>query len=146
MAGGLNLYNKKQKAFTHYRHDQFNLKSLSDDRVNCIYEDKHGKLWIGTEKGLNLFEQNSKTFSQYKLGDEPPGKDYVIKEIQEDKEGNLWIATSDNGLYLFNPLSKNFKAFRHIEKDPNSLASNLVRSLLFDKKGNLWVGSINGGP
>ena len=143
--GGLNLYNKKQKAFTHYRHDQFNLKSLSDDRVNCIYEDKHGKLWIGTEKGLNLFEQNSKTFSQYKLGDEPPGKDYVIKEIQEDKEGNLWIATSDNGLYLFNPLSKNFKAFRHIEKDPNSLASNLVRSLLFDKKGNLWVGSINGG-
>jgi ligand-binding sensor domain-containing protein/signal transduction histidine kinase/CheY-like chemotaxis protein/AraC-like DNA-binding protein len=143
--GGLNLLNKKEKTFFHYRHNRLNSNSLSDDRVNCIYEDKRGNLWIGTEKGLNLFDRKTKTFSKQSLGNEAPGADYVIKEIEEDQTGNLWIGTSDRGIYLFNPVTRAFKQFRHIEKDPNSLASNLVRSLLFDKKGNLWVGSINGG-
>jgi ligand-binding sensor domain-containing protein/signal transduction histidine kinase/DNA-binding NarL/FixJ family response regulator len=143
--GGLNIYKKIEKTFSHFRHDPINSNGLSDDRVNCIYEDKAGNLWIGTEKGLNLFNRKTQNFRHQNLGDESPGATYVIKEIQEDKAGNLWIATAANGLYLFNPVSKDFKRFRHIEKDPNSLAGNLIRSLLYDKKGNLWVGSINGG-
>jgi ligand-binding sensor domain-containing protein len=52
---------------------------------------------------------------------------------------------SDNGLFLFHPDKGAYKHYAHIEKEPSSLGSNQVRTILADKKHHIWIGTVNGG-
>lgn len=141
--GGLNLFRAADNSFVHYRHN--GAGSISDDRVNCMYEDAKGNFWIGTENGLNLFDRDHQTFGTRNLVPASGSKTNTIRVIKEGEQGNLWIGTEDNGLYLFHPDKNTYKHFLHIEKEPSSLGSNLVRAILSDKKHHLWIGTVNGG-
>ena len=53
--GGLDLFNKKTKTFTHFNEETKN--SISNNDVYCMSEDKNGNLWIGTNLGLNRMDK-----------------------------------------------------------------------------------------
>ncbi|MEO8404964.1 MAG: two-component regulator propeller domain-containing protein, partial [Chitinophagaceae bacterium] len=94
----------------------------------------------------NLFNRETGTFRTYRdaAAFDAGNINKAILVIKEDKLGNLLLGTEDNGLLIFNYKDRIIKQFQHIEKNPTSLASNLIRSLLVDKKGNIWIGSVNG--
>lgn len=46
--GGLNRFDRETGTFTRYLHDPDDSRSLSDNQVRVIYEDRAGTLWIGT--------------------------------------------------------------------------------------------------
>ena len=50
------------------RVDVYNAQNsaLSDDDVRVVKRDYNGKLWIGTNLGLDLFNPATKTFVNYK--------------------------------------------------------------------------------
>ena len=147
--GGINLFVPKENGFIHFRQIESKSKSLSSDRVNYLYEDSQANLWVGTENGLNLFNretQSFKVFQQIAPANFSNTKNNSnIRVIKEDRMGNLLLGTEDNGLIVFNYKDSSFKQYLHNEKDPNSLASNLVRSILVDKNWSIWIGGINGG-
>ncbi len=64
-----------------------------------------------------------------------------INDILQDKSGFLWIAT-DDGLNRYDGYE--FKVFRNIVGDKNSLADNSIWSLAIDKDGKIWAGSKTG--
>jgi signal transduction histidine kinase/CheY-like chemotaxis protein len=64
--------------------------------------------------------------------------------LHEDGHGRLWVATFTAGLNRFDPATQTFVRFRHDPKDPVSLASDLVLTLLEDSSGALWVGTAAG--
>lgn len=142
--GGLDLLESANNTFTHYRHG--GRGSISSDRVNCMFKDKEGHFWIGTEAGLDLFNQTDQTFHPQPVGS-AAGKDApeVVRVISEDEQQNLWIGTEDNGLFVLNLQKKTRQHFVHIETEPASLGSNQVRTILPDGRHRLWVGTINGG-
>ena len=92
------------------RYDGFNIKfylpdpadstSLLGSRVYIIFSDSKNNLWIGTDKGLNLYNREKDNFIHFKHTDIPNGFTSVTS-IEEDKNGILWIATSDHGLIKF---------------------------------------------
>src|SRR5664279_1805566 len=45
---GLDLLNEKTGKVIHFQNDSSNPKSLSDNWVNTLYEDKEGVVWVGT--------------------------------------------------------------------------------------------------
>jgi ligand-binding sensor domain-containing protein len=49
------------KTFTNYT----NQDGLAIDAILCIYKDKNGKLWFGTE-GACVYTFNGKTFEKFK--------------------------------------------------------------------------------
>lgn len=52
--------------FTVYRNDPKNPASLSHNFIRALYEDRQGRLWIGTEDGgLNLFNRETDSFVTY---------------------------------------------------------------------------------
>jgi hypothetical protein len=52
---GLDKYNQKTGNFTHYKHDEKDIGSLSGDSVTCIFEDRDGfKEGEGTEFSILL--------------------------------------------------------------------------------------------
>ena len=163
--GGIDLFDKAKGTFRHFVSDPVSRHSantpvhtpanpplhrdnqyIADDRVNALFADRAGRLWIATSGGLDLFNVADSSFTHYRndrSATNPSGN--TITAIREDRQGNLWLGTEDDGVFLFDPLQNTFSRFGHSDKDPASLGSNMIKSLLVDKKGRLWVGSINGG-
>lgn len=68
----------------------------------------------------------------------------LIYSIISDDNGFLWIGTYDGGLIKFSPSSGILKRYKNDPKNPNSICSNLVFSLLIDSYKRLWVGTNKG--
>jgi len=95
--------------FTHYRHIPEIKNSLSDNRVNTIFEDSKKNFWIGTANGgLNLMDQNNGSFISFNRNKGLPSSD--ITGILEDNSGFLWISTS-RGISRFNTKNKTFRNY-----------------------------------
>ena len=69
-------------------------QGLSDNRVNGIYQDREGYLWIGTDRGLDRFKGG--TFHDYPHRNVFSG--IRVNAIFTDHLGDMWVGTV-NGLY-----------------------------------------------
>jgi ligand-binding sensor domain-containing protein len=117
---------------------------LSNNTVRCIFQDKKGFIWIGTEDGLNQFDGYTVTVFKNKISDSASLSDNFISQIYEDKLGRFWIATAAGGLNLFNRETGKFKRYKTKTGDPNSLANNTVVQVFEDSSDKLWVLCTNG--
>ncbi len=59
-----------------------------------------------------------------------------VSGLQQDKDGFLWVATRD-GLARYD--GRSFTVFRHLDKDSNSIQSNVIMGLYMDPQGLLWI-------
>jgi ligand-binding sensor domain-containing protein/signal transduction histidine kinase/CheY-like chemotaxis protein len=112
--------------------DKNNCPALHSSRIVSIYEDKSGRLWIGTLKGLATLENG--TFA-------PAFRDRIqsiIWKIYQDKKGNLWVGTDGEGIYCV----KNGFITHYTTKQ--GLVCNYIRSIYEDRKGSLWIGTREG--
>ena len=68
--------------------------------INVIYQDKSGKIWLGTSgAGLYLYQPQTNTFKVYNTGNSDLINDYILG-IKESQSGYLIIATNQ-GLSRF---------------------------------------------
>lgn len=89
---------------------------LPSDRVQSIIEDGNGRLWIGTQQGLSLFD--GVTFHSC---EELFGIDRLFHQSSyQDKHGRLWFSTLMGGLYVTDGTH-----FQRMTKD-DGLPSNSV--------------------
>lgn len=65
----------------------------------------------------------------------------VINFINQDKEGFIWMG-SDDGLNRYDGYQ--FKVYRSIPGDSNSLSGNIVTCFLQADDGNIWLGTKEG--
>jgi ligand-binding sensor domain-containing protein len=109
---------------------------LSDNQVNCFFQDSQGIMWMGTQYGLNSFDgsvfhnlQTNNTPTDYKLFSNQ------VNAITEDKNHVLWLATSE-GLSSLDPVTNKIHSYR-------SEFDNSMNSLALD--GNkLWIATMGG--
>ena len=141
-------------------HDTSNPKSLSDNVVEVIYEDKKNQLWIGTgfpwadrnEGGLNKMNPDG-SFSRYLHDDADSSSlgNNKIRAIYEDSKGNFWVGTSGEGLHKMDREKGTFERFLFDPKHPDQLGGLAVKpgresddGITFineDKSGSLWIGT-----
>ncbi len=143
---GLNKYDGY--AFTVYKHVPGDTFSLSSSIISALYEDKEGKLWIGTmAKGLNRLDLKTEQISHFRHDPEHFNSlsDDRVRAIYEDRSGNLWIGTRDGGLNLFEKDKNVFVHFNHDVENPHSISDNHIRTIFEDRQGHLWIGTFAGG-
>ncbi|MCU4173836.1 ligand-binding sensor domain-containing protein [Carboxylicivirga sp. N1Y90] len=128
--------------------DRFVNYIIDNNSVRCIYEDSENVIWIGTDGGgLSRFIPSNDKFQTFtkQAGNVRSLSDNSVRVIYEDSQNRMWIGTR-NGLNLFDRVSKEFKHYKHIEGDSNSLSNNFIYSVIFeDSKGNIWCGTYGGG-
>lgn len=95
---GLLVFNERQLTTDIYQNIQGNQHSLSVNYINCILQDSNGNVWIGTKKGLDLFDLQKGIFKRVKLPINLPTNN--ILGIIEDRNGFIWI-TSYAGISKF---------------------------------------------
>jgi len=138
-AQGLNRYDPVKDEFESI---SITPRSLS---IYAIFEDKKGRLWVGSPSGL--FLKTAKGFRHFVTdgsGNSIAGTH--VRCIYEDQKGYLWIGTT-NGLtrLIISGNDFQFETFRHEESNPNSLPVNYVSSITADSQQRLWIGMLNGG-
>ena len=117
---------------------------LSQNTINCIYQDHYGFLWFGTQDGLNCYDGYDFTVYRNNPDDSATLSHNWIWDILEDDSHNLWIATW-NGLTKYDRLAKTFKRFLPDSTNKSSISGTRPASLVKDEGGRIWIGSWGGG-
>ena len=102
--------------------------------VKNLFESSNGKLYIGTEQGLVMLD-NNKIFNII-----IPNNN--ISAIFEDSKKNIWVGTTDKGVFKINRngLIDYFTA----SNKPSSLSSNIIRDFSEDNFGQIWIATFMG--
>lgn len=75
-----------------YRYSVEN-KKLNNNNVQCLYKDRQGRLWLGSEGGgLNLYDTSKDAFISVQQKYNIPGD--IVYNIMEDDKGDLWLGTN----------------------------------------------------
>jgi diguanylate cyclase (GGDEF)-like protein len=99
---GLNLWEEENQRFIFFTSDNNRIDSLLGNIVQDIHQARNGKIWIATQKGLNLYLPETKSFKPFGRKNGLPTS--LIRGIADDKNGNLWL-TTNKGISKLNPLS-----------------------------------------
>lgn len=140
-AGGLNVLDPKTGKVRTYSAVAGNSRALNGQNVFSISKDRSNVIWVGTDKGLNQYNEESDDFTQFQ---QPWVTNTIVYDVYEDAKGMVWIATYNNGLVHFNKKTGEWGRYC-VETGNSRLLSNKLTALYDDNKGNLWVGSDGGG-
>ncbi|HPC38843.1 MAG TPA: two-component regulator propeller domain-containing protein [Exilispira sp.] len=100
--------------------------SLSNDLVFKIFIDDKERIWIGTNKGLNLLDTKNWEINKFYYEIENPEglSDDAITDIFQDSNKRIWVCTT-NGLNLYDDKSGKFS---HITIE-NGFKDNYINSI-----------------
>ena len=117
---------------------------LNSNKISSILEDRDGKIWIGTDAGLYVYDGKTIAKIQIPLPKNQPRHNYSdtnshwVFSIMQAKSGKLWFATID-GVYVYD--GKSFTPFIIDKGAMGYLSShNNAEHILEDKAGNIWFG------
>ncbi len=140
--GGLFKISPDRQSISQILPDQDNPHTLSNNIVTCIFEDKAGYLWLGTEfAGVNILKKNKKF---YTIAHDPADKNTLPPVIYThswvDKSSKLWIATDGGGLFIYDNSGFSGKRIFNFGNVKVKRIFNLFESS--DK--TLWIGTGKG--
>jgi ligand-binding sensor domain-containing protein len=139
--GGLNLFDRKKGTFKYFTNTLKDDHSLTSNSVRSIFKDSRGKLWVGTVSGLNVYNEEDGTFSNYLHRAEKSTMSNInVLCIYEDTKKNIWMGTHGGGINKYDFHTDTFVYYQ--EKD--GLAGNIVYGILEDAQGNLWLSTNKG--
>ena len=109
-----------------------NLTNTLDQKVSAIFQDRAGRLWLGTQDGLLRFDD----LKMFTSRDGLSAND--VRAIAEDREGSLWVGTEGGGLNRLR--DGHFTSFTKT----NGLPGNSISAAEVDGDGVLWVATSGG--
>ena len=99
--------------------------------VNALFGDG-STAWIGTEGALYRYDGR-----QMQTVGELNGNSVKSLSVHAD---NIYAGT-DNGLYIYNKVTRRVTHALHDSRSPRSIANNIVWAVFSDRWGNLWAGT-----
>lgn len=141
-SSGLEKFDKKSEAFSHYVNEPDDPDSLSNNNLWRLFQDEDGILWVATGGGgLNRFDPQTETFNSYVHDRNDTGSisSDSVNVVYEQSSGIMWIGTSV-GFDRFDEVTGKFTRYTENTGFP---VSN-IGSIIEDASGNLWMGSLGG--
>lgn len=134
--GGLHLFNPKTGDYKIFTINTSESKVFGSNHIKALFVDHSGDLWVGTVKGLYLYDRKLGKFLVC-------SKDSYVFSITEGLPGEMWIGTV---LGLFKIYKSNFKLIDCKPSDKNSkgIDAKNIQKVYKDSKGRIWIASKSG--
>jgi len=114
---------------------------LPEARLNTLFRDGQGRLWLGLSRGMGIFDLATRRFVSYgEMAGPNSNSDLQHAQVfafEEDPLGRLWVATSF-GVFI---LSESGVA---VLKAPAHLPDDRVFDMALDDKGQVWLATAEG--
>jgi len=138
---GLILFNRITKKYKAYRKK----KSLSNNKILAVLPDGDGKIWVGTDFGLNLLDVKSGESIDYYHNpfDHNSLTSNVIRSFFKDNSGILWIGTF-RGANLYNKSLTSFEYYPVSYRVHDHIVGSRTLDIFEDKPGVFWLGTQRG--
>lgn len=134
---GLFKFNNKDKSFKHYKRDDNDSLTLNSFEIGEIKEDDLGRVWVGTDDGINLYDREKDVFYKTK-------KNFNISSTADligATNGKVWVASyASGGLALVGPNIDDIEMFG----EETGLLHNDISSMVLDDEGKLWLATERG--
>ncbi|MCK5471363.1 MAG: hypothetical protein KAI99_22720, partial [Cyclobacteriaceae bacterium] len=130
---------ESEKKFNHLQTEQ----GLSSNVINCVFQDKDGFMWFGTDAGLNRYDGFRIRNYNYGLNVSNGLSNGAIKSITQDRSGIIWIGT-EWGLNRLDPVTDSITYHLSDENSAFTLTNNTIASIVEDNDGVLWIGTFSG--
>lgn len=115
--------------------------------VRSMALDHEQRLWLGLQKGLQVWRVRAGAVEQDTIVDRLGLKQARVFAFLKDEEQSLWIGFDGNvGLVRvqFHP-QEEVEVFTHAAAISTSIAGNSIASIFQDRAGTLWVGTWDNG-
>lgn len=152
---GLMKFDTKNKNIKEFYHEKNNSDSLTSSSITCLEEDENSNIWVGTKKGINIIDKNSKiTINKNNAFEDT----LFIYYLSKDNLGNMWVSTKQ-GIYKYNvrhgkkdditiidtegikKYNANKKSISDISYFGN-IGVKFYKNFIFtDSKNNIWISS-----
>lgn len=138
---GVNLYEPRTKTFKRYLYPEDN----SPSRTYTIHEDNLNNLWLGTNRGLFIYDRGKDQFIPFRESPQSPEntKEDRIYAIASTNNNHLWFGGRD-GLLKLNTQTRQTTRLLHEPGNRASLSNNRVYAITQDSKGALWIATKKG--
>jgi len=123
--------------FVNYPDDFFR-----DKNVWAINEDKHNRLWFGTNGGITLLDPEHDKLPLHYY----PATHNISNQIRyiiNDRDSNIWVGTNDNGVYSYHFGTNDF-VYDYKLNDILVRTDLRVSAMAVDNENNLWIGTSDG--
>ncbi len=136
---GIDISDRYKKQFTNIK----NYVPFVPRRVDAIFQDKNGTIWVGSRDGLFLIKETANL--QFKMVEEHPVLDLqrsvgtiVCNDFVQDDLARIWIASS-RGLLCFDPEEREI-IFPGNIKDLDGIP---ITDLEVQESKSLWLSTLN---
>lgn len=115
--------------------------------VRNIIEDEDGLFWIGTEKGLFVYDFETQEYEHYLQSFDRTVQslnDNAIYKIFKSRENIVWIGTYFGGLNIYNPNNAGFATIKPGIKS-NDLKGKALSQIIKGPDNKLWIATEDAG-
>jgi signal transduction histidine kinase/ligand-binding sensor domain-containing protein/ActR/RegA family two-component response regulator len=112
-------------------------EGLSRESTWSIKRDAQGRLWVGTQFGLNYAEAAG---DKLVWRQKPLATDGFIRTLAAAPDGTMWIGTDPNGLMAMNPKTGGIR----IIGEEQGLKNTKLRHVAVDQEGRIWAATYRG--
>lgn len=131
-------------------HDKFrdyNFKKITGEMnlspIEDLYAVGDSAILVGCMDRVFLF--NYKTYTATDIFMHHPGiNDVHVHKIFKKSDQEYWMGT-ENGIYIYNILTKETNIVSKKYSNPYSISDNVVSAIARDREGGIWVGTFFGG-
>ncbi|MEZ4647567.1 MAG: two-component regulator propeller domain-containing protein [Candidatus Eisenbacteria bacterium] len=116
-------------------------QGLSNDRINQVFQDSKGFLWISTTDGLNRYDGHEVQVYRHDPNDARSIAANWIAGVAEDAQGDIWVLFGIGGTDCFDRDREVFQHFRNDPADSTSLPRDDLTSAHLFPDGSFWFAS-----
>jgi len=118
---------------------------VSQSSVTCVFQDRKGFMWFGTQDGLNRYDGYNIKIFKSNPSDTTSLTNNFIFSIIEDQSGILYIETQGGAFHRYNPRSETFHIINKDQIDLVKAKISTVGALLQEPNGITWAGGLSKG-
>ena len=99
---GLIRIDFENQIYHNFQNNPQDNNTLLSNNVSCLYKDRDGNIWIGTDKGVSMYAHKYNSIRHYrKIPDaNSPVSDHITALLQ-DHNGLIWVGTESEGVDTF---------------------------------------------